>query len=174
MFCVNCGKEIANDARFCSFCGAPVRDVIVRTAAAEPQKEPAVENEVLTAEQPVSENAVQALEQTVSEENALTPVQTAPENAVSEEQTSETPQSTIPTPNVIPTSGESLAYANIPNAQNVPPVPPAAPVSPAAAPKKHDAPERRFTLGHIFICLAAVAIMAITAGVFAGLYFSVV
>lgn len=34
--------------------------------------------------------------------------------------------------------------------------------------------ERRYTLGHILLCLASTAIMAITAGVFAGLYFSVV
>ena len=34
--------------------------------------------------------------------------------------------------------------------------------------------ERKYTLGHILLCLASTAIMAITAGVFAGLYFSVV
>lgn len=34
--------------------------------------------------------------------------------------------------------------------------------------------EKYYTLGHIMLCLAAVAVMAITAGVFAGLYFSVI
>ena len=34
--------------------------------------------------------------------------------------------------------------------------------------------ERKYTLGHILLCLASTAIMAITAGVFAGLYFSVI
>lgn len=34
--------------------------------------------------------------------------------------------------------------------------------------------EKYYTFGHIAMCLAAVAVMAIVAGVFAGLYFSVV
>ncbi len=34
--------------------------------------------------------------------------------------------------------------------------------------------EKYYTFGHIALCLAAVAVMAITAGVFAGLYFSVI
>lgn len=158
MFCVNCGKELANDARFCSFCGAPVKDVIVRTA--EPQKEAVAENETLNAEQPVSEEAV------------LTTEQAVPENEVSEEQPGDAAlnapleeKTSLPTPNVIPTMGvgtSSPANANTPITENTNAVP---------APEK---PERRYTLGHIFICLAAVAVMAITAGVFAGLYFSVV
>lgn len=34
-------------------------------------------------------------------------------------------------------------------------------------------PEKYYTFGHLALCLAAVALMAIVAGVFAGLYFSV-
>ena len=34
-------------------------------------------------------------------------------------------------------------------------------------------PEKYYTFGHLALCLAAVAVMAIVAGVFAGLYFSV-
>ena len=34
--------------------------------------------------------------------------------------------------------------------------------------------EKYYTFGHIMLCLSAVAVMAIVAGVFAGLYFSVV
>ncbi len=190
MFCVNCGKEIASDARFCSYCGAPVKDVIVRSPAPEPQKEAFAENETLPPEQAVSENTV------------LTSEQTDPQNAVFEEQPNDVPRNTpleegtpLPMPNDIPTSGvgtsssaelSAPANANIPNTPITPNSPntentnaapaafaattaPAAPGAPA--PEK---PERRFTLGHIFICLAAVAVMAITAGVFAGLYFSVV
>lgn len=163
MFCVNCGKELANDARFCSFCGAPVKDVIVRTTVAEPQKEAVAENETLNAEQPVSEEAV------------LTTEQAVPENEVSEEQPGDAAlnapleeKTSLPTPNVIPTMGvgtSSPANANTPNTENP---------NVAPAPSAPEKPERRYTLGHIFICLAAVAVMAITAGVFAGLYFSVV
>lgn len=175
MFCVNCGKELANDARFCSFCGAPVKDVIVRTTVAEPQKEAVAENETLTAEQPISEN-LENLENLENSENAvLATEQAVPENEVSEEQPGIAPQNalsveetSLPTPNVIPTMGvgtSSPANANTPNTENP---------NVAPAPSAPEKPERRYTLGHIFICLAAVAVMAITAGVFAGLYFSVV
>ncbi len=47
-------------------------------------------------------------------------------------------------------------------------------VAPAASGlPKEDAP-RKYTLGHLIMCLAASGIMAIAAGIFAGLYFSVV
>lgn len=35
-------------------------------------------------------------------------------------------------------------------------------------------PEKYYTFGHLALCLGAVAVMAIVAGVFAGLYFSVI
>ena len=41
---------------------------------------------------------------------------------------------------------------------------------PAPQPKE----QKYYTLGHIVMCLAAVGVMAIVAGVFAGLYFSVI
>ena len=41
-------------------------------------------------------------------------------------------------------------------------------------PPQTPAPEKYYTFGHIAMCLAAVAVMAIVAGVFAGLYFSVI
>lgn len=39
---------------------------------------------------------------------------------------------------------------------------------------KENKPERRYTLAHLVMCLASTAVMAIAAGIFAGLYFSVV
>ena len=42
---------------------------------------------------------------------------------------------------------------------------------PVAQPQK---PEKYYTFNHILMCLAAVAVMAIVAGVFAGLYFSTI
>ena len=63
----------------------------------------------------------------------------------------------LPVPNQIPINGEGDVHvAEVPEK-------PAKPL-----------PERKYTLGHIMMCLCAVAIMAIVAGVFAGLYFSVV
>lgn len=69
--------------------------------------------------------------------------------------------SAYPMPNVIPQSGSSVSGTY------------SAPGTFAAAPSKPER-ERKYTLGHIMLCLAATAVMAITAGVFAGLYFSVV
>lgn len=66
--------------------------------------------------------------------------------------------SAVPTPNVIPSSG-MLGY----------------PAVTIETPKKEKRPrERKYTLGHLILCLAAAGIMAVAAGVFAGLYFSVV
>lgn len=80
----------------------------------------------------------------------------------------------VPTPNTIPTYGTSgpvysapLAYPSPAQSMGTIPVQ-------SAEPKHESKPERKYTLGHIMMCLAAVAVMAIVAGVFAGLYFSVV
>ena len=199
MFCVNCGKQIVDDAKFCSFCGTPVRNVVVQTPAPAPVEEQPV-RETPAAEPPVPEQPVQdisAAETPVWEEPAQgitaaearlleqpfkdipaaetpvweqpaqdAPVQEAPayENTVSEPSAPNVPENFVenPVPGVIPTSGESLP-------QNVVGAFPESPKNPPA-----ERPERKYTLGHIMICLAAVAVMAITAGVFAGLYFSVV
>ncbi len=81
----------------------------------------------------------------------------------------------IPTPNAIPTYGTSTPVYPTPP---VYPNPPANTVPITQEIKAESAPEnkseRKYTLGHIMMCLAAVAVMAIVAGVFAGLYFSVV
>lgn len=74
-----------------------------------------------------------------------------------------------PTPGAIPKSGGSVSDAFSAPMGYIPPAPLIEPVS--LVPEKR---ERKYTLGHILLCLASTAIMAITAGVFAGLYFSVV
>ena len=66
------------------------------------------------------------------------------------------PAAPVYTPPVMP-----AGYGN-----EVPMTPP-----PASQPVKE---EKYYTFKHIAMCLAAVAVMAIVAGVFAGLYFSVV
>ena len=53
------------------------------------------------------------------------------------------------------------------------PAPASAPVS-APAPATQQPAEKCYTFTHIALCLAAVALMAIVAGVFAGLYFSAI
>lgn len=74
-----------------------------------------------------------------------------------------------PMPGAIPKSGGSVSeeysapMSYPPYDTIIEPVP--------SAPEKR---ERKYTLGHILLFLASTAVMAITAGIFAGLYFSVV
>ena len=74
--------------------------------------------------------------------------------------------------NIVPENSAQYGAA----APQVPPQPTAplftAPVPTAPAPEEKE--PKYYTFGHIALCLAAVAVMAIVAGVFAGLYFSVV
>lgn len=35
MYCTNCGKEIANDSKFCTFCGSPIKSQTVNPAQHE-------------------------------------------------------------------------------------------------------------------------------------------
>lgn len=193
MFCTNCGREIIDTARFCNFCGMPIQNMAA-SIPVQPvrQVQPA---QTVQTEQPVpeanyteipdipitdtesvpvteSENAGEAAVESVSEMPEMqeaAPPEASPETSavISAPVTENVPP--LPTPNNIPTYGASEpAYPAQPvyPAQNVN----AVPVQPV--PEKR--PERKYTLGHIMMCLAAVAVMAIVAGVFAGLYFSVV
>lgn len=84
---------------------------------------------------------------------------------------------TYPTPGAIPKSGASVSYG--PNASNtsgiysMPTRDTTVNISPEPAAAKPER-ERKYTLGHILLCLASTAVMAIAAGVFAGLYFSAI
>lgn len=219
MFCINCGKEIIDTARFCNFCGNPVMntapapipnpvtpaplsepitavqpgsadDILSsiiddKTSVSAPYSDPdpmtagteEYSNTVPEALQTPEPNGVDATESdtVVTEQTAYSadipdtaysntvpsPEPFAPVNTI--QQSSSVPGFSAggfayPTPNVIPQSGQSTAYT----------------VPQSAIPEQKPKRERKYTLGHIMICLAAVAVMAITAGVFAGLYFSVV
>lgn len=159
MFCTNCGKEIIDTAKFCNFCGRP-------QSAPLPQP---------ISEQPVS-GFVYLPEDTEPRgvfESAGTPEEKTAESAAAANGASadaEAPRDGVPTPNLIPSYGESSGQpAYPPEYTGCSP----APVIPAQ-PKPAVKAERKYTLGHIIMCLTAVAVMAIAAGVFAGLYFSVV
>ncbi len=68
------------------------------------------------------------------------------------------------------------AFSETANAapESAEPASPAAGSIPMTSAPAAPVPEKYYTFGHIAMCLAAVAVMAIVAGVFAGLYFSVV
>ena len=76
-----------------------------------------------------------------------------------------------PTPGAIPKSGSGVSGSySMPAGKTTADTL----IDPAPAPAAPEKRERKYTLGHILLCLASTAIMAITAGVFAGLYFSVI
>lgn len=218
MYCINCGKMISNNARFCNFCGvrtalnipeyssplkgenADLSAFMPKAPATQSVPEPVQTPKQSTAdfdpvlpetsglpEGPVpSESSVLPETPVLSEAPVLSETPGLSETSGLSESSglSETPslsESSIPeysksplpsdfTPNSIPTEGVSTAE-NAEFSGFGAPVP--MDNAKIAAPAK-EPPERKYTLGHIMMCLAAVAVMAIVAGVFAGLYFSVV
>lgn len=206
MFCTNCGKEIIDTARFCNFCGAPVKntagvpsaqtgnirqeqpaDRVTPTMQSEPvtptiQPEQSAQSEYTAPESetgiPMPERAPEASE-TASE---MPSFGSEPENADVYENAADNSEltaesvandSAIPTPNTIPSYGGSAYYSAPPVSPNIAeqPLMITQEIKSETAPEVK--PERKYTFGHLMMCLAAVAIMAIVAGVFAGLYFSV-
>ncbi len=166
MFCSNCGKEIGDNAKFCNFCGLPISQPISEQIS-----------------QPISEAEDSISETSFTMENTSKPITESVETAQSVPVTQPEPTSSIPIysapqPENIPNMGAAAT----PESQNVPN--PGLTVTPqqynnTAIPQapnqggvsEKPMPERKYTLGHIIMCLAAVAVMAIVAGIFAGLYF---
>lgn len=194
MFCSKCGKPINNNACFCTFCGTPVaaaNNPVSDLAEAVPlSSEPEISPVSLTA---VNSGSVgggfsdsTSNQSDTSYSDGANPVfndlRTLPENPV--EPPAPT-QSIIPPLSSAPLAAELGAPVSEPivNAENTAPVVTAAPaeaLSDYPAPQFEpdaNAPQKSgktYTFGHIALCLAAVGVMAIVAGVFAGLYFSVI
>ena len=190
MFCTNCGKEIIDTAKFCNFCGMPVKNMaasvpITPVQSAQPTQSVQPAQPIQPVPQPVqtapdyAENAgITEAPETASEIPTVENIgaydsESAGETA--EEADIADDDNAVPTPNTIPTYGASEPIFS------APPVYPDPPVTPVPITQEiktevmpENKPERKYTLGHIMMCLAAVAVMAIVAGVFAGLYFSVV
>lgn len=201
MFCTSCGKEIINTARFCNYCGKPVLNIaptasspISSTVSApssvpvsSPYSAPVPETDAERyASEDVLSGGVDASAQNT--ENSAGGVSEFPEPETSEPSMPET-GSPIPDASAasadtgIPSSAaqQTPPYGTFPGGSAYP-MPNVIPQSGTGVPGTNSAPavpqkperERKYTLGHILLCLAATAVMAITAGVFAGLYFSVV
>lgn len=201
MFCTNCGKEIIDTARFCNYCGRPVANIAPPPPPFYPSQgmgqpyipAPGVttygqSNTVInseTAENTVSgtfdafsENSGTSDPNVVISPNAAEPDTPFPDpmtsgaaaetDNISQQASFSAEANPYPTPGNIPKSGGAVSGAySMPTPDTTVNIS-AAPPSPE--PKR----ERKYTLGHILLCLASTAIMAIAAGVFAGLYFSVV
>ncbi len=209
MFCINCGKQIVDTARFCNYCGTRVvgfDENIQQSPAGNPENPLPISAEDGNFPENV-ENSVDLLKMqnevssTEPQLNELSEDSDAPfsENETEETTgitgTSEAPSSEIQSGAVgaqhsadvlsAPEASDMQLDANIPistasgqpaPASRISEQPPinAAPEQPEPAAPPAVQHERRYTLGHIIMCLASTAVMAIAAGVFAGLYFSVV
>lgn len=157
MFCENCGMEIEN-ARFCPGCGAEQKSIVTSTSipvqAAPIASTPAPEAPVPEAPEGAS---VPAASVPVS-----APIASAPES--------------IPT---APAAAQPSSVPNIEQSASASVVPMGVPMGVSSSPtvvvtdeSKQNAPVRKYTGGHIALCLITAAVMAGIAGVFAGLYFS--
>lgn len=168
MFCSKCGKLLGDNALFCTYCGAAVANAGQPAPASAP---------VLEAEQPAPASAPVSAPVLEAEQPApvsapvLKAEQPAPASAPVSAPTLEAGQPAPVSAPVLeagqpaadgqdaPMSAEEIAYHEQAIMDLFTPQPPE---------------EKYYTFKHIALCLAAVALMAIVAGVFAGLYFSAI
>lgn len=162
MYCNHCGNILTEDAQFCAFCGAKCG-----LASVVPAKE--LNPTATTAESALSADTT-ATE--TKPADAYTAAPAAPADAAAPIYSTPAPHAeSIPQPQAAPASAQPFAARNeaahaAPHAQGISVEIP--------VPQEQVKVEKYYTLGHIMLCLGAVAIMAIVAGVFAGLYFSVI
>ncbi|MDE6030611.1 MAG: zinc-ribbon domain-containing protein [Oscillospiraceae bacterium] len=224
MFCSKCGRQINNDALFCTFCGSPTM-LAAPTAPAAPAvsnanalnapNAPSMPNVPTPQSIPMTSESyaagasmpsVEAVSQSVPlyAEHGSEPLSSEEEYAeplpMAEEPVSENPENAEPS---VPFVSEPSEYRDDPEAQPSEleqPYSPApqptfavressselttsspagtidfsAPIQPTQPAPPAEESGKRYTFGHIALCLAAVGVMAIVAGIFAGLYFSVI
>lgn len=178
MFCSKCGKEISEGAIFCTHCGAPTAPAenTVSAPIYAGSNMPAEPDAALmgAASAPVfAESAVPSAESMpAAVDNTLSMSASMPAFANNVPQNNEAEQAApvVTAEPAAPVAPIESAFAAVPQSA---PMQAAAPVPETALPTAQTE-ERVYTFKHIAWCLAAVAVMAITAGVFAGLYFSAI
>lgn len=160
MFCGNCGKEIIGNIKFCRYCGAEQTATVI-PAANIPM--------FADTENSVPINASDASSEQLSRTPEAPDVMGTSSAAIPKPiNTDAITENSVPTPNPIPASNIEEPLSAAPSIPSYPPV--------KVKNKKEKKPrrERKYSLGHLVMCLAAAGVMAIAAGVFAGLYFSVI
>ncbi len=189
MFCSKCGRPVTDGALFCTFCGNPLRTandgnpegskseipaaVSVPISAnigtemgdsapvyggSMPASIPAIEKSTDAADSAPMYSAFAGASSMPLNENGVTSPETQGKSVpIFDTQTAA---------DTVLTSAETALGAEKTDSLSSVPI-----LDIEAAPQKV---EKYYTFGHIAMCLAAVAVMAIVAGVFAGLYFSVI
>ena len=175
MFCVNCGKEIIGNTRFCQFCGSEQNAVVI-PGASIPVSPISGPSDTANIPNVSSTPTVSTPAPGISIEPPVTSMgvlsgNSAPVNTNSAEPSG---SASLPTPNAIPTGNIGTAETAVYSAPLTAAAPSETVTEIAIKDEEKRPPERKYSLKHIVMCLAAAAVMAVTAGVFAGLYFSVI
>lgn len=160
MFCKNCGKQLPDDAKFCSGCGTPVNSPIPPQQADPPSQPPVEPFQLPQAGFPQTEETAPEeaapLEEAVSEEAA--PEEAAPEEAAPEAAPLEeaSPQETSPVEGSPASAFEQPASggAVVPFAAAVPDVT-------GAATAVADPPKRRGRAGLVVLGAGAVVVVLV-------------
>lgn len=164
MFCLKCGGENAEKSTFCTWCGAKL-DIgasSVPTPSVIPQSD--------LHEQPI--------QTAVLPEEISSPLHSEEAPAVNTDPAPEQPSepvNTVPLPQPEPPEQPELPKAEEQPTKNVgwnSEIPLSARAS--ENPEADGKPRKYYTGAHLAICLAVTGIMAAAAGIFAGLYFSVI
>lgn len=160
MYCQKCGKEIAAGSVFCTWCGAR-QEMPVPQPEGIPQESPAQQA-------PVQENAAPAAPTVVMTPEA--PTEAAAPEEPKAEPAAETPRESAPAAETAP---DNAAENTAPGAE-LPKEFFGDEIKLDSEAKPGEKPQKYYTTAHLVICLAAAGIMAAAAGIFAGLYFSVI
>lgn len=148
MYCSNCGKENPDGVKFCCFCGTSALNA---PSSAE------------TGQLDLEESAVSAPVSPVLDEQTAPTVPTAPTSPAS--MTGNFSTGAVPMPQPVINQG----YSPAPPVVNM-----TVPMQEKAPRKEKPEPVYKYSIKHILMCLISTAVCAIAAGIFAGLYFSVV
>lgn len=214
MFCINCGKQIIDTARFCNYCGSAVireenptvQDIsqnLSNNAAFSGNNAVPQPTEAQNLSAVLSDEKSAELIQTAQAAQTAGPIETAEQAAfdgdneypeqnieVKEENISvgkdELSEINLTGEQISAVSADSQNNGSVSDFQQIPQRIESQKSGFAAASNpnavreeknsssQNNAAPRMYTIGHIIMCLASTAVMAIAAGVFAGLYFSVV
>ena len=164
MYCQKCGKEITAGSVFCTWCGAR-QELHVPQPENIPQSGSVQETPAQEITAPVTQPEAPAATATMERpEEAQTPAE-AETSAPAESVSAEAPQESAPEPVHNNMSETTTAPGTEPPKEFL--------NSEVKLTENPEKPRKYYTGAHLAICLAAAGIMAAAAGIFAGLYFSV-
>lgn len=153
MFCNMCGRQIDDNAAFCTWCGAKmIVPAAPKPAVSVPEPEP------VTAEMDAPAMAETREEKQPEYSGAFSEREEGSEK-IQESLNDAEAVPKAPMPKVDPSWNQEVPLSE---------------KSPEATAPEEEKPRKYYTGAHLAICLVTTGIMAVIAGVFAGLYFSAI